>query len=115
MADLGLRPEVRAFANLMEDRLRQNDHKGGWKACQITYLQDKLDEERAEFENGFAPIALALAYYGSRVRIRACDRARAWLDPARLKGLADEAADEANILMMLLDVIGALPGDKPDA
>lgn len=26
-----LRPEVRWFAGLMEDKLRENDHKGGWR------------------------------------------------------------------------------------
>ncbi len=35
---LELRPEVLAFAQNMEARLRQNDHRGGWEECSDMYL-----------------------------------------------------------------------------
>jgi hypothetical protein len=37
-----LRPEVQAFAELMELSLRSNDHKGGWSDSSSLYLLSKL-------------------------------------------------------------------------
>jgi hypothetical protein len=45
---LNMRPEVLAFAWLMEDKLRQNDHKGGWKECSFDYLMHRLVQEQDE-------------------------------------------------------------------
>ena len=77
-----VRPEVKAFAVLMEAQLRKNDHKGGWKGCSVDYLVKKLLEELAE---------LYAAVYSS-VKV----------------AIAPEAADLANFAMMLCDVEGAL-------
>lgn len=43
-----LRPEVRAFAQAIEDALRSNDAKGGWDNCSEEYLVTKLAEEVGE-------------------------------------------------------------------
>jgi hypothetical protein len=45
---LELRPEVQAFAEQMELKLMANDHKGGWKDCNLAYLYGCLGEELAE-------------------------------------------------------------------
>ncbi|BFH63945.1 hypothetical protein [Paenibacillus azoreducens] len=39
------RAEIQWFAQQMETKLRENDWKGGWKDCRIQYLLEKLDEE----------------------------------------------------------------------
>lgn len=46
-----LRPSVRVFAEAMEERLRENDDKGGWgkNECSIEYLERRLIEEFAEY------------------------------------------------------------------
>lgn len=48
---LELRPILRAFAEDMEARLRENDYKGGWdkEHCSIEYLERRLVEEFAEY------------------------------------------------------------------
>ncbi|KKN50936.1 hypothetical protein LCGC14_0628010 [marine sediment metagenome] len=47
-----LRPAVRSFAEAMEARLRENDHKGGWgeNKCSIAYLERRLLEEYTEYQ-----------------------------------------------------------------
>ncbi len=91
----GVRPEVAAFALLMEKKLRENDHKGGWKDCDRPYLLRRLGQESRELQDavlGHAPLIVG-----------------------------DEAADVANFAMMLADVAGALdcapsaPGPSNDA
>ena len=77
-----MRPEVRAFAALMERELRANDHKGGWRDCTMEYLFDKLAEEYIEF-------------------LQAVVR-------KDKPGTASEGADLANIVMMICDVLGQL-------
>lgn len=71
------RPIVVAFAIEMERMLRRNDHKGGWEKCSDTFLLSKLFEELGEV--------------GETLNNRSSDR------------LLAEAADAANILMMIAD------------
>lgn len=75
------RPEVLAFAGEMERKLRQNDHKLHWRECALPYLRSCLDGEVAEL------------------------RAANSLDAIRA-----EAADVANLAMMIADQQGALTG-----
>jgi NTP pyrophosphatase (non-canonical NTP hydrolase) len=81
-----IRPEVFAFARLMEATLRKNDHKGGWKGCDIAYLKKRLCEEVVELVDA----------------IRDMTRGG---DPAT--GI-HETADVANFAMMIADVSGGL-------
>ena len=87
-AEIGrLRPEVRAFAVAMEERLRANDHKGGWKGeCQL-WLLERLEDE-------FAELALAV------------------LDGKPPHEIRDEAADVANFALFVADVAGGLMRGK---
>jgi NTP pyrophosphatase (non-canonical NTP hydrolase) len=78
-----VRPEVAAFALAMEDKLRKNDHKGGWKDCTKQYMAMRLTQEREELRN-------------------AIQRG----DPP--EQIMKEAADVANFAMMVADIVGGL-------
>lgn len=80
--DVTLRPEVLAFAQVMERKLRQHDAERGasWKDCDWQFLRDRLDTEVFE---------LTVAVQKDR-------------------GVAEEAADVANFAMMLADNLGHL-------
>ena len=82
------RPEVVAFADAMEEKLRANDWKGGWKDDASGALMTRVREEFREFEQAH------LAYPRDTDAYRANLRA--------------EGADVANMVMMVLDVCGAL-------
>ena len=78
-----VRPEVRAFALAMEERLRANDHKGGWRDLAVSYLMARLHEESAELDE-------VVRLGGS---------------PEQAK---HDAADVANFAMMVADGIATL-------
>lgn len=84
-----LRPEVRNFAHLIEDALRRNDSKGGWRNSDtpVLWLTTKLFEEGGELARLF-------------VQRPGID---AW------KKIQDEAGDVGAVAMMIVDVVGALP------
>lgn len=81
-----LRPEVRAFAVAMEERLKANDWKGGWGDDSPDALLKRLGEEVVEL----------------RKEIR---KPNAKKDPDQIRR---EVADVANFAMMIADVCGAL-------
>lgn len=83
------RPEVRAFADLMERQLRANDHKPGWDHDVAEDLLLRLRQETQELAEAIAP--------GSRTTTKA------WRQQ-----VGTEAADVANFAMMIADVCGAL-------
>jgi len=89
-----LRPEVAAFALAMEDKLRQNDHKGGWDDCSKQYMAMRLTQEREELRDAIAR-------------------------GAPPEEILKEAADVANFAMMVADLVGglgavvALPESRP--
>jgi len=90
-----VRPEVRSFAREMERKLRLNDHKGGWSDCNPFWLLYRAREELAELEAE----VIRRSAWGRGVS----PKVRKDLDPARV---LEEAADVANFVMMLADVVG---------
>lgn len=52
-ATRAIRPDVLKFAYAMEMTLRKHDAKKGdsWKSCEISFLEQKLDEEYKEYVN----------------------------------------------------------------
>ncbi len=86
----GPRAEVIAFADAMEERLRANDHKGGWRDCELGWLSQRLLEEWRELDGALWP-----------------EETR---DPVEV---IHEAADVANFAMMIADVCGALTSPAP--
>lgn len=81
------RHQVRQFAELMEERLKANDHKGGWKGERLPYLMRRLREEVEELSEALLPD-------------------KDWAMEAEKVGR--EAADVANFVMMVADICGAL-------
>lgn len=89
---------VQYFAAAMEVKLAANEHKGGWKQDKWLDLYQRLVEEKTEFLEAL-------------IRFRNASRfaqTQEDLDKYRADVLA-EAADCANFLAMICDVIGALP------
>lgn len=94
-----LRPEVQRFAELMELKLRANEHKGGWEEDEAHALIERAREEIKELEE--AVTSEAYAYVTGRST------------PAMRRTIADEAAAVANFMLMVADVCRGLgkPGD----
>lgn len=89
------RPEVRAFADLMEAKLSENDHKPGWKEDHPEDLLSRLYEEADEIR-------------------RSWDHWRGTAWPREQLGpvIGRECADVANFAMMIADVCGALSNQQ---
>lgn len=96
----GVRPEVMAFSQVMEEQLRKNDHKGkaGWKddsdLCTRLHLRSKLTEEFSELNNA---LDNQVTYSTQRH-----PEGMTW--PTEF--VRRESADQANICMMLCDNYG---------
>jgi hypothetical protein len=120
---LKLRPEVDCFAQLMEAKLRENDHKGrrGWKKDDSLILLSRACEEMGELFDSFKTkwagkrngpahgLLLAEQYMYS-----ACDVLRRYQPTMTSTAAAPgettvgEVVDVANFLMMVVDVLGGL-------
>src|SRR5262245_28744819 len=106
---LELRREVAAFAQLMEQKLRENDKKGGWKHCETAYLSRRCGNELEELRTRVKRGHDWMRRMWSRPNARG---------PYSLSGstfateIGLEAADVANFAMMIADVCGALA--QPD-
>lgn len=81
-----LRSPVAAFARLMEQELLANDHKGGWQNDNPRALAARVVEEAHELLDACS--------------IRGVEKRR--------ERVAEEAADVANMAMMVADVCGCL-------
>src|ERR1039458_4669935 len=123
-----LRPEVAAFAQMMEKKLRSNDHKGkaGWKSADTQYLLARLCDETGELLESFTGPHADQPYRGlliSSHHLRTAARVLrdytptltgdyASIVPTRgvdtTRGIystsVEEAVDVANFCMMLIDV-----------
>ena len=76
-----LRPEVRRFAEQMELKLRENDHKGGWLDEHIYWLIQRIGDEHKE-------LIEAVLFKTDDVH-----------------AIIKECADVANFAMMVADVV----------
>ena len=75
---------VEEFANVMEDVLKENDHKGGWDNMDIEAMLFRLHEEVAELE----------------------DEILLWTREIDAAKVRKEAADIANFAMFIYDKFG---------
>ncbi|AXN39833.1 nucleoside triphosphate pyrophosphohydrolase family protein [Peribacillus butanolivorans] len=80
-----LRKSVISFSEVMEEKLAENDSKGGWDTCTVDFLLLKLQEEYAE--------VIEAVRSGSTI-----------------KDVSRECADLANICMMLSEQYKKLKG-----
>jgi hypothetical protein len=83
----------------MERQLKANDHKDGWRNCTDDYLEAKLGEEVRELKEAVQAvqddIAYAAVHFGG-----GGDRGGLL---GLLEAVVHEAADVANIAMMIAD------------
>ena len=84
--DLEIRPEVAAFAKVMESRLKENANRGDWRTFNFYYLAACLTANLGQMVRGF----------------------QADKPDAVLKS----AADTANYAMMIADLYGNLAARK---
>jgi NTP pyrophosphatase (non-canonical NTP hydrolase) len=81
-----MRDEVVKFAEVMEKKLQENEHKGGWDDCSIDFLTYRLRQETAElFE------ALTLFHRMPNEQTK--------------KLVEDECADVGNFAMFIQDLV----------
>lgn len=86
------REPVTWFAGVMETKLRENDHKGGWHDCDFDYLEKRIREELAELATVLMQYQIASLSASEVTRTRYLgERAKR------------EAADVANFAMMIAD------------
>lgn len=110
------RPEVVAFANAMERKLRANDWKGGWKEDHPDALMERVGDELREFRDQYGWCrgdTLTLSHIARPSQ--QYNETHAKLEVSRLM-LLNEAADVANMMMMVCDVCDALragAGEQP--
>ena len=92
------RPQVLSFAILMEEVLRENDHKGGWEDCDLEDLSQRIWGEAFELSAAVRPFYQAICM-GDAVS-----------DLMQIE-IGNEAADVANYAMMVADLVHALPAN----
>ena len=80
--DQELRPELAAFAKVMESRLKENAHRGDWRSYNFYYLA-----------------ACLTANLGHMIRAYQAEK---------LESIPKSAADTANYAMMISDLCGGL-------
>lgn len=92
-----VRPVVKWFAGIMEQKLKKNDHKGGWLKCDSESLLERLREETEELENVLG--------WRKQDTGRSVGEGVQFIDTSD-EAIANEAADIANFAMMIADVCG---------
>lgn len=107
-----LRPSVKVFAIAMEQKLRANDHKTGWKHMDARQLLILFCEELLEFLQTFKPseetsLNWILIKYHVRLMIDLLKRIQGWLPLQTTNKTTDEAVDLGNYAMMLFEVCNA--------
>lgn len=80
-----MRKEVITFSKDMERKLCANERKGGWSACELSWLLRRLREETGELSG-----AIGSLLHADLIDVRA-------------QIVIDEAADVANFAMMIAD------------
>jgi hypothetical protein len=88
----GVRPALIRFVNDMERKLSENDKKGDWGDCDVSYLMTRLFEEVRELQSA----------------LLAWDRHEGGCLPM----VVSECADVANFAMMVRDVVEKLSVER---
>lgn len=82
-----MREQVKWFAEQMENKLKENEYKGGWDDCNVYWLWQRLRDESRELLN-----AIDLC------RDLGADK----------NNIIREAVDVANFAMMIADIVRKL-------
>lgn len=129
--NLDVRPEVAAFALLMERELRANDHKPGWKNDRVEAIVARVEGETRELSRAVTGLTRQVVWRKAK---GPADRGNGWARSNPRTGehevgrgyqemegedrdrqldlIASEAADVANMAMMVADVCGRLKLDE---
>ncbi|MBK5428546.1 hypothetical protein ACTFRP_31475 [Bacillus cereus group sp. MYBK234-1] len=83
-----MREEVKWFAEQMESKLQENDHKGGWQDCDLQWLVKRLKEEVNELESALKDFPISFNEYSENV--------------------IKESADVSNFSMMIADIVNKM-------
>ena len=114
-------PTVASFAKIMRAKLDDNAHKGGWSTDAPHLLVARVIDETAELLDVLGPdekardaFDMAIEYLGNAAaKLR---RYGAFLEcRGRPHEIRNEAADVANMVMMVADVMGGLAGIRTDS
>lgn len=89
-----VRPEVQWFAIEMEKKLALNDHKTGWKDCEVDMLISRLKEETQELEDE----------WWKRKNDFGRSASEGFMFTSSNEELIKECADIANFAMMVADL-----------
>ncbi len=89
-----VRPEVQWFAIEMEKKLALNDHKTGWKDCEVDMLIGRLKEETQELEDE----------WWKRKNDFGRSAGEGFMFVSSNEDLIKECADIANFAMMVADL-----------
>lgn len=100
------RKEIEEFAQAMESELKENDYKGGWKDCDLTFLLSKLDEEVKELKEAIQVKQEFINLNSNARSVGECQYDYSL--KSSNKNILSEAADVGNIAMMIADVCKAL-------
>lgn len=86
------------FADKMEEKLKKNDHKGGWDNCEIGWLIKRLEEETEELKN----------HYWKFTHENGRSAGEGFIIPSETVDIINECADVANFAMMIANKIESL-------
>lgn len=89
-----VRPEVQWFAIEMEKKLALNDHKTGWKDCEVDMLISRLEEETQELKDE----------WWKRKNDFGRSAGEGFMFTSSNEDLIKECADIANFAMMVADL-----------
>lgn len=95
------RTEIIGFAEIMEQKLKENDHKSHWTEESYSYLLERLEEEVSELKEKISKIRFG----GGRAL--ADESIEGILEPEP-EDIQRECADVANFAMMIADSIKKL-------
>jgi NTP pyrophosphatase (non-canonical NTP hydrolase) len=102
-----LRPQVDAFAQLMEMQLRANDHKGrrGWMEMNPLDLMARVEQEARELYDALRDSKCGTTEFDA---VGDDGNGTPWA-----LAIPNEAADVANMAMMIVDSARLLPKVRP--
>lgn len=93
-----VRPAVDWFAKKMETKLALNDHKGGWKDCEVDWLIKRLQQETNELIERWNTRQWSMQGRSAGENVPLID-----VDD---EAIISECADIANFAMMIADKFG---------
>ena len=99
---INVRAVVGWFAGHMEEKLRQNDHKGGWDDCTLMWLMGRLRQEVEELTHALTDKVVAAKMAGNED-----------IGEDDAMSVIGECADVANFSLMIASKASGYIGEQP--